>query len=101
MDFETYFELLVLREGDWLRPAKEAIKERWPDAPSELDRAALELYTEVFGKPCDEALAGIDEWFYRASPELGDQRPIDLMRTPEGADCIRAMFLRLAAGALG
>lgn len=101
MDFETYFELLVRREGDWLRPAKEAIKERWPDAPSELDRAALELYTEVFGEPRDDALAGIDEWFYRASRELGDQRPIDLMRTSEGVDRIRTVFLRLAAGALG
>jgi len=46
-------------------------------------------------------LADIDAWFYRVNSELNHQRPIDLMRTPEGVDRIRAMFLRLAAGALG
>ena len=101
MDFETYFELLMVREGDWLRTAKQAIKDCWPRASSEVECAALELYNEVFGAARDHALADIDAWFYRVNSELNHQRPIDLMRTPEGIDRIRAMFLRLAAGALG
>jgi len=101
MDFETYFELLIVREGGWLRPAKQAIRDCWPRAPSELECAALDLYNEVFGAARDDAFADIDAWFYRVNSELNHQRPIDLMRTPEGVDRIRAMFLRLAAGALG
>jgi len=101
MDFDTYFELLILREGDWLRPAKQAIKSCWPRASSEVEFAALELYNEVFGTAQDNALADIDALFYRVNSELNHQRPIDLMRTPEGVDRIRAMFSRLAAGALG
>ena len=101
MDFETYFELLIVREGGWLRPAKQAIRDCWPRAASELECAAIDLYNEVFGAARDDALADIDAWFYRVNSELNHQRPIDLMRTPEGVDRIRAMFLRLAAGALG
>ncbi len=101
MDFETYFELLIVREGGWLRPAKQAIRDCWPRAASELECAAIDLYNEVFGAARDDALADIDAWFYRVNSELSHQRPIDLMRTPEGVDRIRAMFLRLAAGAFG
>lgn len=101
MDFDTYFERLVLREGEWLRPAKPDIKAHWPHIPPGLERAALALYEEVFGKPSNDMLAEIDEWFYRVNRELDQQRPIDLMSTLAGVRRIHAIFERLAGGAFG
>ena len=101
MDFDTYFDRLVLREGDWLLPAKPDLKQYWPHVSPELDCAAVELYKDVFGKPSDGDLPTIDEWFYRGNDELQNQRPIDLMATPEGVYSIRALFMRMSAGVCG
>ena len=101
MDFDTYFNQLVLREGDWLVPAKQGLKPCWPHISPELDRAAVELYQDVFGKPSGEGLKAIDDWFYRANDELHHRRPIDLMAMPEGVHMIREVFVRMSAGMLG
>lgn len=98
MDFDAYFERLVLREGEWLRCAKAALQANWPHVPAELDRAAFELYEDVFGKPGDDLLGQIDEWFYRCNRDLDCHRPIDLLRTPEGTRSVRATIERMAAG---
>jgi hypothetical protein len=101
MDFDTYFERLVLREGGWLRSAKPDIKAHWPYVPPELERAAFALYEELFGKRTMTYWPGLDEWFYRVNRELNQQRPIELMSSTEGVRSIHAIFERLAAGALG
>lgn len=101
MDFDTYFDRLVQREGGWLVQAKPGLKQYWPHVPPERNRAAVELYRDVFGKPSDNGLPAIDDWFYRANDELQNQRPIDLMATPEGIQSIRVLFERMSAGVYG
>lgn len=98
MDFDTYFDRLVLREGDWLRPSKSALRPFWPQVPAGTDQAALELYEEVFGKPSDDNLPGIDEWLYRANSDLEHRRPIDLIATQAGLLIVRSLWLRMSAG---
>ena len=98
MDYDTYFDRLVLREGQWLVPAKLSLKQYWPEVSPALDRAAVELYENIFGKPSDDDVEAIDEWFYRANDQLHNRRPIDLMANPEGVQTIRALFMRMIAG---
>ena len=101
MDFDTYFDRLVLREGDWLRPAKQKLKPYWPQVAPELDRAAVELYQEVLGEPSDDWLRDIDAWLYSANHELDNRRPIDLVASREGVLSVRACFVRMSAGLIG
>ena len=98
MEFDPYFDQLVLREGDWLEPARGALRQLWPQVPIGLGRASQNLYEEVFGKPSDDALPGIDKWFYRASVDLGSRRPIDLVGTLEGVPQIRRLLIRMSVG---
>lgn len=101
MDFETYFDRLILREGDWLLPARGALKPFWPQVHAELDRASLELSEDVFGKANDDDLPRIDEWFYRSNSDLDNRRPIDLIAAQQGVLIVRALLVRMSAGVVG
>ena len=67
-----------------------------------LDRAAVEkLYDEFFGTRRMNFSRVFDAWFYRPNEGLNNQRPIDVIGTPEGVRSIRALFERMSAGNTG